>query len=128
MIKTIVHSTCNLCGEFAAFFGNGSNYPTQGYRPYTTVTLHVNNIPELSEQNDKIIQVCYCCLDKLQDLCKKVGTTTKFDGQAISLTFDDDEEVYYIPVTNITSILSLLYLLTPSQTEDSMDDATFVEE
>jgi hypothetical protein len=31
-------------------------------------------------------------------------------------------------MTDIISILSILYHLTPAQTEDSMDDAVFVEE
>lgn len=127
MIKTIVHSTCNLCGSHAAFFDSGT-YTVRKYRPYVTVTLCVNNIPELSGQNDKTIQVCQNCYDELQILCKKVGTTTQPDNRALSLTFEDDEEVYYIPTTEIMSILSILYLLTPAQSEDSMDDAAFVEE
>lgn len=127
MIKTIVHSACNLCGAHAELFDNG-NYPTREYRPYTTITLGVNDIPELSDQNDKEIQVCQNCYDNLQELCKKVGITTQPDNHAISLTFGFDEEVYYIPTTDIISILSILYHLTPAQTEDSMDDAAFVGE
>jgi hypothetical protein len=126
MIKTIVHSTCSLCGEYAEFQDMG-DYPTHKYRPFTVVTLCVNDIPELSEQNDKTIQVCQDCYEKLQDLCKKVGVTTQPDDRAISLTFEGDEEVYYIPTTNIVSILSILYHLTPAQTEDSIDETTFVE-
>lgn len=127
MIKTIVLSTCSLCGYPAELFDNGK-YPTRKYRPYTTVTLCVNDIPELSEQNDKTIQVCQDCYEKLQDLCKKIGVTTQPDDYAMSLTFDNDEEVYYVPTTDIVSILSILYHLTPAQTEDSIDDVTFAGE
>lgn len=127
MIKTIALSTCSLCGYHAELFDDGK-YPTRKYRPYTAVTLCVNDIPEFSEQNDKIIQVCQNCYDKLQDLCKKIGVTTQPDDRAISLTFENDEEVYYIPTTDIVSVLSILYHLTPAQTEDSMDDAVFVQE
>lgn len=128
MIKTIVHSTCNLCGDHAEFFDNGT-YTARKYRPYVAVTLNVNNnFTEFSDWKDKEIQVCQYCYNKLQDLCKKVGTTTQPDDRAISLTFEDDEEVYYIPTTDVISILSILYHLTPAQTEDSMDDASFVEE
>lgn len=126
MIKTILHSTCNLCGEHAEFFDNG-NYPTRKYRPFTVITLCVNDIPELSEQNDKTVQVCQDCYEKLQDLCKKVGITTQPDDRAISLTFEGDEEVYYIPMTDVVNILSILYHLVPAQTEDSIDDITLVE-
>ena len=127
MLKTIIHSACSLCGEPAELYDNG-NYPTRKYRPYTTVTLCVNGIPEFSDKNDKEIQVCQSCYDKLQSLCQEVGVTTQPDDHAISLTFGLDEEVYYIPTTDTKSILSILYHLTPAQTEDSMDDATFVEE
>ena len=126
MIKTILHSICNLCGEHAEFFDNG-NYPTRKYRPYHAITLCVNDTPELSEHNDKTVQVCQNCYDKLQDFCKKVGTTTQPDDHAVSLTFEGDEETYHIPTTDIVSILSILYHLTPAQTEDAMDEITFVE-
>ena len=125
MIKTIVHSTCNLCGYPAEFFDNG-NYPVHKHRPYTTAKLCVTDrIFELSDQKDKEVQVCHSCYDKLQGLCKKVGVTTQPDDRTISLFFDEDEEVYYIPVTDLISIISTLYHLTPAQTEDSMDDVMF---
>lgn len=127
MIKTLLHSTCDLCGEPAEVYN--PSYAPYKYRPSASIILRVNDVPGLPEpyeHNDKAIQVCRDCYDKLHDLCKKIGTTTWLDRHAVSLTFMFDEDIYFIPHTDTTSILSILYHLVPNQSADSINGITFV--